>query len=225
MNEIAEHIAQIKTKIPETVQLVAVSKTKPKELIEAAYAGGQRIFGENRPLELKEKAATLPQDIQWHFIGHPQSKQVKYFAPFVSLIHGVDSLKLLEVINKEAVKNNRIIGCLLQFHIATEETKFGLNLSEAKEILDSPEFQNLQNIEIRGVMGMATFTHNEMQIQQEFRNLKHIFEQLKNTYFCQKPHFCELSMGMSKDYPIAIAEGSTMIRIGTQIFGARNYTK
>jgi pyridoxal phosphate enzyme (YggS family) len=221
--KIAENIAVIKKLIPTGVKLVAVSKTKPNEFIEEAYEVGQRIFGENRPQELKQKYEDLPKDIEWHFIGHPQSKQVKYFANFVHLIHGVDGIKLLQVINKEGVKCNRTINCLLQFHIAQEETKFGLNLDEAKELLASNEFKMLKNVNVVGVMGMATYTDNEEQIRSEFRLLKEDFSALKSLFFSQLDSFTEISMGMSGDYNIAIEEGSTMVRVGSSIFGARNY--
>jgi len=220
---IAENLQKIVKTIPVGVKLVAVSKTKPNECIEEAYMAGQRIFGENRPQELQQKAADLPNDIEWHFIGHPQSKQVKYFAPFVHMIHAVDSLKLLEVIDKEAIKNNRTINCLLQFHIADEETKFGLSLIEAEEILSSDEYRELKNIQICGVMGMATYTDDEYQIRTEFKNLKSIFDSLKDNFFSGSSAFKEISMGMSGDYLIAIEEGSTMVRVGSSIFGVRNY--
>jgi len=222
---ISDEIAKIKSEIPHYVKLIAVSKTKPNEMIQQAYNGGHLIFGENRPLELKQKHEELPRDIEWHFIGHPQSKQVKYFSEFVSLIHGVDSIKLMQVINKEGIKHNRKIPCLLQFHIAQETTKFGLVYSEAQQILESKEFSELKNIEIAGVMGMATYTDNNNQIASEFRLLRSIYEQLKQTYFTNNEYFKELSMGMSDDYNIAIDEGSTMIRVGSKIFGYRNYNQ
>jgi len=202
---------------------VAVSKTKPIEDILAAYNVGQRIFGENKVQDLVRKHEDLPKDIQWHFIGHPQSNKVKYIAPFIRLIHGVDSLKLLKIINKEGKKNKRIINCLLQFHIAEESTKFGLNLSEAREILMSDEFSGFENVAIVGVMGMATYTDNIDQIRKEFSTLKNIFVTLKNEYFSDSDNFGEISMGMSGDYPVAIEEGSTLIRVGSIIFGKRNY--
>lgn len=220
---ISENLQKIKTDIPHGVKLVAVSKTKPIELLQEAYDAGQRVFGENRPQELRDKHEVLPEDIEWHFIGHPQSKQVKYFASFVHLIHGVDSLKLLKVINKEALKNERTINCLLQFHIASEETKFGLDLDEARELLSHPEYAELKNIEIHGIMGMATYTEDTNQIRNEFKSLKEIFKTLKTEYFSDRDYFKDISMGMSGDYQIAIQEGSTMVRIGSNIFGARNY--
>lgn len=189
----------------------------------AAYNVGHKIFGENKVQDLVTKYETLPKDIEWHFIGHPQSNKVKYIAPFISLIHGVDSLKLLKVINKEAAKNSRTVNCLLQFHIATEATKFGLSINEAREILKSEAFQNLKNIDIVGVMGMATFTEDKNQIRNEFGTLKNIFNLLKNEYFSASKKFVEISMGMSNDYGLAVEEGSTMVRVGSKIFGARNY--
>ncbi|HNS42086.1 MAG TPA: YggS family pyridoxal phosphate-dependent enzyme [Taishania sp.] len=209
--------------IPSTVTLVAVSKTKPVEAILEIYNQGQRVFGENKVQEMCDKQAVLPQDIQWHLIGHLQTNKVKYIAPFVTMIHAVDSLKLLAEINKQAKKHNRIIDCLLQFHIAQEDTKFGLDTQEAKELLESTEFQAMENIRIRGVMGMATFTEDEAQIHNEFKALATIFNSLKATYFSEQLTFDTRSMGMSGDYQIAIEEGSTMVRIGSLIFGNRNY--
>lgn len=209
--------------LPAGIKLVAVSKTKPNEDIMEAYGAGQRIFGENKVQDMVQKYEELPRDIKWHFIGHLQTNKVKYITPFVDLIHGVDSLKLLTVIDKEAKKNGRLILCLLQFHIAEEETKFGLNMEEAIELLNSEEFKNATNVRIAGVMGMATFTDDETQIRREFSGLKSIFEALKNSFFSDNTDFCEISMGMSDDYLLAIKEGSTMVRIGSTIFGARNY--
>ncbi len=221
--DIGKEILAIKKELPENITLVAVSKTKPNEDIMAAYNVGHKIFGENKVQDLVTKYETLPKDIEWHFIGHPQSNKVKYIAPFISLIHGVDSLKLLKVINKEAAKNSRTVNCLLQFHIATEATKFGLSINEARDILKSETFQNLKNVEIVGVMGMATFTEDKNQIKNEFRTLKNIFNLLKNEYFSASKKFVEISMGMSNDYGLAVEEGSTMVRVGSKIFGARNY--
>ena len=201
--------------------LVAVSKTKPISSIQAMYDQGQRIFGENRVQELVEKQAVLPKDIEWHQIGHLQTNKVKYIAPFVSLIHAVDSLKLLKEINKQALKNDRIINCLLQFHIATESSKFGLNEATAKSLLERKEFEALKNIHIIGVMGMATFTDDAEQVRMEFKYLKDQYEKLKENYFLNSPSFQEISMGMSGDYQIAIEEGSTMVRIGSLLFGSR----
>ena len=219
---ISENLNTIKNKIPEDVSLVAVSKTKPVEDLKKAYDAGQRIFGENKVQELREKQPQLPNDIEWHMIGHMQSNKVKFIAPYISLIHGVESLKLLKEINRQALKNCRLIKVLLQFHIASESTKFGLQIQEAKEILDSDEFQKLQNVQISGVMGMASFVENESQIRQEFSKLKSIFEELKSKYFTSAESFNTISMGMSGDYQIAIEEGSNMIRVGSSIFGARN---
>lgn len=215
-------IETLKT-IPEHVQLVAVSKTKPNEDLMEAYHADQRVFGENKVQELTTKYEELPKDIQWHMIGHLQRNKVKYIAPFVSMIHAVDSVRLLKEINKQAKKNNCIIDCLLQFHIAEESTKFGLDLAEAKELLSSDEFKAMENISVCGIMGMATFTDNEEQVRREFRELKKIFNELKETFFKANDSFKEISMGMSGDYKIAIEEGSTMVRIGSSIFGARNY--
>jgi len=221
MGEIAKALNGIKTKIPENVTLVAVSKTKPNEVLMEAYETGQRIFGENRVQELVPKSETLPKEIEWHMIGHLQSNKIKYIAPFVSCIHSVDKVKLLRGINKEAAKNNRVIRVLLQFHVAKEATKFGLSLEEAKEYLRLNEHVNMKNIEIAGVMGMATFTDNETQVTNEFKTLKSIFDQLKTSYFSDQDSFKEISMGMSGDYKIAIEEGSTMVRVGSLIFGGR----
>ena len=212
----------LKKEIPENVKLIAVSKTKPIEQILEVYNSGYKIFGENRAQELAEKFKVLPRDIEWHMIGHLQTNKVKYIAPFVYLIHGVDSFKLLEVINKEAIKNNRLINCLLQFHIAKEETKFGFDLIEAKTMIDSQNFNQLKNINIVGVMGMATFTENTEVIREEFKELVYIFSHLKEMWFLNKPDFKEISMGMSNDYKIAIEEGATMVRIGSLIFGERH---
>ncbi len=217
---IKENLHHIKSQLPNHVTLVAVSKTKPVADLMEAYNAGQLVFGENYVQELVEKHEVLPKDIQWHFIGHLQSRKVKLIAPFVSLIHGVDSLKLLEEINKQATKNNRIIDCLLQVYIADEETKFGLNEQEINEIIASKEFKELNNIKIVGLMGMATFIDNKDQIKKEFQNLKTIFDnvsQLKTENCLLKT----ISMGMSGDYQLAIECGSTMVRIGSSIFGGR----
>ena len=202
-------------------QLVAVSKTKPNAQLQALYDKGQRVFGENYVQELADKYATMPKDIEWHFIGHLQSNKVKYIAPFVAMIHSVDSLKLLQEIDKQAFRNNRIIKCLLQFHIAEEETKFGLDTEGVILFLESDAFKQLKNIELCGVMGMATFTDDKTQVQKEFQVLKHIFDTLKTTYFSDNQSFKDISMGMSDDYKLAIQEGSTMVRIGSLIFGNR----
>jgi pyridoxal phosphate enzyme (YggS family) len=218
---IREQLHNVLEEIPKHVTLVAVSKTKPVSAIEEAYAAGQRHYGENKVQELVEKAEQLPKDIHWHLIGHLQSNKVKYIAPFVALIHSVDSLKLLLEINRQATKKNRLIPVLLQFHIAQEETKFGFSLEEVLELLNSEEFKNLGNIRIDGVMGMASFTDDEAQIRKEFKLLKTYFDELKSTFFNEKNYFSICSMGMSGDYLIAIEEGSTMIRVGSSIFGLR----
>lgn len=219
---IKENLDFYKKHLPETVELVAVSKTKPNSLIVEAYETGQRIFGENKVQDLAAKQPELPQDIKWHFIGHLQRNKVKFIAPFVDTIHAIDSLRLLKEVNKQAENNNRTINCLLQFHIAEEEAKFGLDLSEANELLKSDDFKNCENINVVGLMGMATYTENTDQVRKEFRILKSYFDKLKIEFFSQNEHFKEISMGMSGDYKIAIEEGSTMIRIGTGIFGSRN---
>lgn len=221
---IADRLTRIIHNLPDGVRLAAVSKThSPAEIMEA-YEAGQRCFAENKAQELAVKHQELPKDIEWHFIGHLQTNKVKYIAPFVAMIHSVDSLRLLQVINREAEKNDRIIPCLLQFHIAGEETKFGLSIQEAGLLLNSGEFHAMQNIRIAGVMGMATFTEDWQQVRKEFRNLKNIYEELKKDFFSGSPAFREISMGMSDDYSIAIEEGSTLVRVGSSIFGARNYT-
>jgi PLP dependent protein len=216
---IKENIVNFKKKIPENVTLVAVSKTKPISDLQEAYDAGQRVFGENKVQEMVEKYDALPKDIQWHMIGHLQSNKVKYMAHFVDLIHGVDSFKTLIEINKQAARHQRKINCLLQADIANEETKFGLPFDEIQTILTSEEFAKLENISIVGLMGMATFTENKQQISNEFTSLKQLFVALKNTH----PSFEILSMGMSGDYEIAIKNGSNMIRVGSAIFGHRNY--
>lgn len=221
---IKENLNKVRATVPNDVTLIAVSKTKPVTDLQEAYDARQRIFGENKALEMRDKHQELPKDIQWHFIGHLQTNKIKYIAPFVSLIHSIDSISLLEAVNKEAVKNNRVIDCLLQFHIAKEETKFGLDIEEAEEILKSDSYKNLNNINIIGVMGMATFTDDVNQIRNEFKSLKNTFNILKERYFQDKESFKEISMGMSDDYPIAIEEGATMVRVGSKIFGARNYS-
>jgi len=220
---IAENILKLRDGLPEGIQLVAVSKMKPNEDILAAYEVGQRLFGENKVQELTVKFEELPKDIEWHYIGHLQTNKVKYIAPFVSLIHGVDSMKLLKTIDKEGKKNNRKIACLLQFHIAEEETKFGLDLEEAKAILGSDEFDRMEFADVRGVMGMASYTDDEAQIRKEFSQLKNIFAQIKEEFFGGNDSFSEISMGMSGDYQLAIKEGSTMVRVGSFIFGERQY--
>lgn len=219
---IANNIEKYKDEVEgEGVTLIAVSKTKPIEDILEAYQAGQRTFGENNVQEMCKKQEELPKDIRWHLIGHLQSNKVKYIAPFVDLIHGVDSLKLLQEINKQAVKNDRIIDCLLQVYIADEETKFGLAFEEVIELLRSEEYVSLKNVKIIGLMGIATNTKNEKQLSVEFNELKVFFDGIKLSFFRNDETFKELSMGMSSDYKLAIEEGSTMIRIGSSIFGSR----
>ena len=217
---IQNNLSQIKTQLPSHVTLVAVSKTKPVKDLMEAYNSGQRIFGENKIQEMAEKQQQMPKDIQWHMIGNVQRNKVKYMASFVDLVHGVDSLKLLNEINKQAAKHQRVINCLLQLKIAQEDTKFGMTSKEAHEILTSEHFKSLKNIAIVGVMGMASFTEDTTQIKEEFTLLKSNFDSLKNT----EENLKVVSMGMSGDYPLAIENGSTMIRVGSRIFGTRNYT-
>lgn len=206
---------------PYRAKLVAVSKTQPAGAILQLYDLGQRKFGENKVQELVPKYEQLPKDIEWHVIGHLQRNKVKYIAPFVAMIESVDSLELLQEINRQALKWNRVIPCLLQFHIASETTKFGLSLEEAEHLLRSPEYSAMPNIRIAGVMGMASFTDDHDQVRSEFRQLRKIFESLKTHFFAADPGFCEISMGMSSDYPLALEEGATLIRVGTLLFGER----
>ena len=221
--DIVKNLLEIKNSLPEGVKLVAVSKTKPNNDIIEIYNAGHKVFGENKVQDLAKKYEELPKDIEWHFIGHPQSNKVKYMAPFVKMIHGVDSLKLLKVIQKEAEKCNRIIQCLLQFHIARETTKFGLTLNEARTLLKNEAIKTFKNIQIAGVMGMATYTDDINQVRNEFNVLNNIFSTIKNEYFSADKNFCEISMGMSDDYLVGIEQGSTIIRVGSKIFGERNY--
>lgn len=217
---IQSNLNNIKTSLPEHVTLVAVSKTKPVSDLIQAYEAGQRIFGENKIQEMTDKWEEMPKDIQWHMIGHVQSNKVKFMAPFVNLIHGVDSLKLLHEINKQALKNNRVIDCLLQIYIAEEESKFGLDENELNELLSSSEFKEMKNIRILGLMGMATFTEDQNQIKKEFTHLKSIFDSIQ-TIQDENLQLNTISMGMSGDYQLAIECGSTMVRIGSSIFGGR----
>ncbi|MDY5969454.1 MAG: YggS family pyridoxal phosphate-dependent enzyme [Bacteroidales bacterium] len=218
---IAQNLERVRSTIPSGVRLVAVSKFKSVEDVKAAYNAGQRLFGENHALEMRNKHEELPKDIEWHFIGHLQSNKVKYIAPFVSLIQSIDSLELLSVVEKEGKKNGRIIPCLLQFHIATEETKFGLDVPEAVKLLESETYRAMEHVRIVGVMGMATNTLDNSKVHGEFCLLRGIFSQLKEMFFAEDDGFKEVSMGMSSDYQAAIEEGSTMVRIGSGIFGAR----
>ncbi len=221
--DIVKNLENIQSNISDTVRLVAVSKTKPSSMIMDLHKAGHLDFGENKVQDLVAKAEELPSSINWHMIGHLQTNKVKFIAPFVHLIHGVDSLKLLRVIDKEGLKLNRTINCLLQVHISDEDSKFGLQEDELYHLLDSDEFTSLQNVCIMGLMGMATYTEDIEQVRQEFRNLKRIFEETKTRFFVNKDSFKEISMGMSDDYEVAIEEESTMIRVGSLIFGPRNY--
>jgi pyridoxal phosphate enzyme (YggS family) len=223
---IVANLTKLKAELdPIDVRLIAVSKTKPNDALMEAYNFGQRIFGENQVQELVQKAEALPKDIEWHLVGHLQSNKVKYIAPFISLIHSVDSLKLLEEINKQALKNNRVIDCLLQIYIADEDTKYGLDFAEAIELLRSEAYLSLKNIRIVGLMGIATYTDNQKKIAEEFYELRTFFKGLKESFFKESAYFKELSMGMSADYTLAIEQGSTMIRLGSTIFGERIYTE
>src|SRR5690349_2238369 len=219
---IEQNLSIIKKNIPAGCTLIAVSKTKPVETIEEAYNAGQRVFGENRAQELAAKYPALPKDIEWHMIGHLQSNKVKYIAGFVHLIHSVDSLKLLEEINRQAAKVNRSIDCLLQVHIAEEETKFGFSPQELRDAVFSPLLSQMNNINVKGLMGMATLTDDQSQIRREFRSLKTLFDELRSGSLPRQVSMEHLSMGMSGDYRIALEEGSTMVRVGTAIFGERN---
>ncbi len=221
---IAEQLKQVLSELPEGVRLVAISKFHPIEAIEEAYRAGQRIFGESKVQEMTAKYEHLPKEIEWHFIGHLQTNKVKYIVPYVALIHGIDSFKLLTEVNKQATKVGRIINCLLQLHIAQEESKFGFTPDECKQMLASGEWRDLKNIQICGLMGMATNSDNSEQVKHEFQLLSNLFQELKETYFSENSAFKELSMGMSDDYPEAIAAGSTLVRIGSKIFGERDYS-
>jgi pyridoxal phosphate enzyme (YggS family) len=223
---IVANLTKLKAELdPIDVRLIAVSKTKPIAALKEAYDFGQRIFGENQVQELVQKAEALPKDIEWHLVGHLQSNKVKYIAPFITLIHSVDSLKLLVEIDKQALKNNRVIDCLIQIYIADEDTKYGLDFAEAIELLRSETYQSLKNIRIVGLMGIATYTDNQKKIAEEFYELRTLLKGLKESFFKESAYFKELSMGMSADYTIAIEQGSTMIRLGSTIFGERIYTE
>ena len=223
---IAENLAQFKARIPDLVQLVAVSKTKPNEAVLEAYQAGHRIFGENKVQDVATKYEALPKDIDWHFIGHLQTNKVKYIAPFIGMIHSLDSLKLAKEIQKRAVQNDRTINCLIQVHIADEESKFGLPINDVKDFITNETFQSFDRIQVRGLMGMATNTSETLQVKQEFESLNNLFQELKSSadsFGLDANQFNTLSMGMSGDYEIAIEAGSNMIRVGSAIFGARNY--
>ena len=221
METLADHLKSVQNHIPPNVQLVAVTKTYPVETLEKAYALGLRNFGENRVQEMIDKQPQLPDDVRWHQIGHLQTNKVKYIAPFVHLIHSVDSLKILREINKQALRQERVIDCLLQVYIAKEDSKFGLDEEEVLQLLKSEDFKSMKNISIRGLMGMATFTDKETVVRAEFASLKRFFDQLKADFFVDKEQFDLISMGMTGDYRIAIEEGSNMVRIGTALFGIR----
>ncbi|WP_370861271.1 YggS family pyridoxal phosphate-dependent enzyme [Parabacteroides faecis] len=220
---ISQNIVQLKASLPANVTLVAVSKFHPAEALKEAYNAGQRVFGESRAQELTAKQKVLPGDIEWHFIGPLQSNKVKDIAPFIHTIHSIDSLKLLQEVNKQAVKNSRMIRVLLEIHVAQEDTKHGLTPDECRELLQNEQLAELRNIQICGLMGMATYTDDTTLIEQEFHTLHELFSDLKSIYFKGNDNFAVLSMGMSHDYPIAISQGSTMIRVGTSIFGEREY--
>ena len=220
---VAVAIQRIKSTLPAHVELVAVSKFNPIEALQEAYEAGQRLFGESQAQELVPKAQAMPADVKWHFIGHLQTNKVKYIAPYVACIESVDSLKLLVEINKQAAKIDRVIPCLLQFHVAQEETKWGLTQDECEDILNSEQFANLRNIRIDGVMGMASNTENEAHIRADFAQIARLFAYFKIHYFASSPHFKHISMGMTHDYPIAIKEGATLVRVGSGIFGERMY--
>lgn len=220
---IAENLKKIQAELPETVRLVAVSKFHPNEAIEEAYAAGQRVFGENKVQEMTSKYESLPKDIEWHFIGHLQKNKIKYLAPYVAMIHAIDSFDLLKEVNKYAARCNRVIPCLIQIHVAQEETKFGFLPEECLRMFAEENWQELHNIQIAGIMGMANNTDNMEQVNSEFETLSQLFTTIKKKWFADEPAFRELSMGMSHDYHEAIAHGSTMIRVGSNIFGQRNY--
>ena len=220
---IAQKIQQLRSSLPEGVSLLAISKFQPLESLQEAYDAGQRMFGENHIQEMAAKAAVLPKDVEWHFTGHVQTNKIKYMASFVSLIHAVDSYRLLREINKHAAKHNRIIDCLLQIHIAQEETKFGFTIDECREMLATEPWKELQNVRITGLMAMGSNTDDMEQVRNEFRQMKQFFDELKTIYFADQPSFNQLSEGMTDDYPIAIEEGSTIVRIGSMIFGSRGY--
>ena len=223
MYDVKGNLRQVLSRLPQGVQLVAISKYHPNEYIEVAYAEGQRVFGESHEQELKLKHQTLPKDIKWHFIGHLQTNKVKYIAPYIDMIEAVDSLKLLKEIDKQAEKCNRIIDVLLELHIAEESTKYGLTLDQCRELLADGEWRQLQHIRICGLMAMASFTDDHDQIRREFTTASYFFDEIKQQYFSDAPWFCERSWGMSDDYPIAVDCRSTMVRIGTTIFGPRIY--
>ena len=223
MYDVKGNLKQVLAKLPQGVRLVAISKYHPNEYIEAAYEEGQRIFGESHEQELRQKVETLPKDIEWHFIGHLQTNKVKYIAPYITMIEAVDSLKLLREIDKQATRNERIIDVLLELHIAEEETKYGLTPDACRQLLSEGQWRELTHVRICGLMMMASYVEDEQQIRNEFRIAKNLFDEVKAQYFHDAPWFKERSWGMSHDYPIAVEEGSTMVRVGTSIFGPRVY--
>ena len=221
--DVKGNLKRVLADLPQGVRLVAISKYHPNEYIEAAYQEGQRIFGESHEQELRQKVETLPKDIQWHFIGHLQTNKVKYIAPYITMIEAVDSFKLLKEIDKQATKNERVIDVLLELHIAEEETKYGLTPDACRQLLAEGSWRELRHVQICGLMMMASYVNDEQQIRSEFRIAKNLFDELKAQYFADESSFCECSWGMSHDYPIAVEEGSTMVRVGTTIFGPRVY--
>lgn len=220
---VADQIIRLRKELPERVSLLAISKYQPVEAVQEAYDAGQRMFGENHIQEMAAKAAVLPKDIEWHFTGHVQTNKIKYMASFVSLVHAVDSFRLLREIDKHAAKYGRCIDCLLQIHIAQEETKYGLTVDECRTLFVSEPWRDLKHVRIVGLMAMGSNTDDMELVRNEFRQMKQLFDELKETYFADEPSFCQLSEGMTDDYPIAIEEGSTIVRIGSMIFGSRNY--
>jgi pyridoxal phosphate enzyme (YggS family) len=221
--DVKTNLHSVLNDLPQGVRLVAISKYHPNEYIEAAYQEGQRIFGESHEQELRAKSQSLPSDIEWHFIGHLQTNKVKYIAPYISMIEAVDSLKLLKEIDRQAERNNRVINVLLELHIAEEETKYGLTLDACRELLAAGEWRQMEHVRICGLMMMASYVEDQEQIRSEFLTAKHFFDEVKAQYFADAPYFCERSWGMSHDYPLAIECGSTMVRVGTRIFGPRVY--
>ena len=218
---IGEQITRLRKELPEGVSLLAISKYQPIEALQEAYDAGQRMFGENHIQEMAAKAASLPKDIQWHFTGHVQTNKIKYMAPFVNLIHAVDSFRLLREIDKHAAKHERSIDCLLQIHIAQEDTKYGLSVDECRHLLSEEPWRELQHVRITGLMAMGSNTDDMEQVRNEFKQIKNLFDELKEKHFSDEPSFCQISEGMTDDYPIAIEEGSTIVRIGSMIFGER----
>lgn len=222
---VRENLLQVKSQVPDNVCLIAVSKTKPVEAIQEAYDCGQRAFGENKAQEMRDKHAVLPQDIQWHMIGHLQENKIKYIIPYVTMIHSIDSLKLLKEVNKKAIQCERVVDCLIEMDISHEDSKFGLSIEELRDMLESEDFQAMNNVRICGLMGIGSITDDREKTRQEFRNLKNMFEDIRKEYFQDKEYFTHISMGMSGDYDIAIEEGSTFVRVGSKIFGERDYSK